>query len=160
MSKLRPVLFWSHLVAGIVAGVVIAIMSFTGTMLAFEKEIIAWAERDVSQVSPPPEAKRLPLDDLLARVREQQPDVRPSGITVSANPSIAVLVSLELREDGRLPPRSLEAIQTLIKTSEPDLPPDALTVMDKSGRSYLAVGKPEVGVEMMAQIRLTRCRRQ
>ncbi len=66
---------------------------------------------------------------------------------------VAVLVSLELREEGRLPPRSLEAIQNLIKTTEPDLPPDALTVMDKTGRSYLAVGKPEVGVEMMAQIR-------
>ncbi len=94
MSKLRPVIFWLHLVAGVVAGVIIAIMSFTGVALAFEKEIIAWAERDVRRVSPPADAKRLPLDDLLARVREQQPDARPSGITVSADPAAAVLVSL------------------------------------------------------------------
>ena len=47
MSKLRPVVFWLHLVAGVVAGATIAIMSFTGVALAFEKEIIAWAERDV-----------------------------------------------------------------------------------------------------------------
>ncbi len=93
MSKLRPVLFWLHLVAGVVAGVIIAIMSFTGVALAFEKEIIAWAERDVRRVTPPADAKRLPLDDLLARVREQQPDARPSGVTVSAVPA-AVLVSL------------------------------------------------------------------
>lgn len=94
MSKLRPVLFWLHLVAGVVAGVIIAVMSFTGVTLAFEKEIIAWAERDVRRVSPPADARRLPLDDLLARVREQQPDARPSGITVSADPAAAVLVSL------------------------------------------------------------------
>ncbi len=94
MSKLRPVIFWLHLVAGVVAGVIIAIMSFTGAALAFEKEIIAWAERDVRRVSPPADAKRLPLEDLLARVREQQPDARPSGITVLADPAAAVLVSL------------------------------------------------------------------
>jgi len=94
MSKLRPVLFWLHLVAGVVAGVIIAVMSFTGVALAFEKEIIAWAERDARRVSPPADAKRLPLDELLARVREQQPDARPSGITVSADPAAAVLVSL------------------------------------------------------------------
>ena len=66
---------------------------------------------------------------------------------------MAVLVVLELREDGHLPPRSLEAIQNLIRTNEPDLPPDALTVLDKTGRAFLAVGKPEVGAAMMAQIR-------
>lgn len=94
MNKLRPVLFWLHLVAGVVAGVVIAIMSFTGVALAFEKEIIAWAERDLRRVSPPADAKRLPLDDLLAKVRELQPNARPSGVTVSADPATAVLVSL------------------------------------------------------------------
>ncbi len=94
MSKLRPVLFWLHLVAGVVAGVIIAVMSFTGVALAFEKEIIAWAERDLRRVSPPADAKRLPLDDLLAKVREQHPDARPSGVTVSAEPATAVLVSM------------------------------------------------------------------
>lgn len=94
MSKLRPVLFWLHLVAGVVAGVIIAVMSFTGVALAFEKEIIAWAERDLRRVTPPADAKRLSLDDLLAKVREQQPEARPSGITVSADPREAVLFSL------------------------------------------------------------------
>lgn len=94
MSKLRPVLFWLHLVAGVVAGLIIAVMSFTGVALAFEKEIIAWAERDLRRVSPPADIKRLPLDDLLAKVRAQHPEARPSGITVSADPRETVLFSL------------------------------------------------------------------
>lgn len=94
MNKLRPILFWLHLVAGLVAGVVIAIMSFTGAALAFEKEIIAWAERDLRRVAPPADGKRLPLDDLLARAREQRPDARPTGFTVSADPAATVLLSL------------------------------------------------------------------
>ncbi len=43
----RKIIFWLHLIAGVVAGIVILIMSATGVALAFEKEIIAWAERDV-----------------------------------------------------------------------------------------------------------------
>ena len=50
-GKFRKILFWLHLIAGVVAGVIIFIMSATGVALAFEKEIIAWAERDVRRVT-------------------------------------------------------------------------------------------------------------
>jgi uncharacterized iron-regulated membrane protein len=39
----RKAVFWVHLAAALLAGLVIAIMAFTGMALAFEKEIIAWA---------------------------------------------------------------------------------------------------------------------
>ena len=42
----RQTVFWIHLVAGLISGLVIAIMCFTGTALAFEKELVAFAERD------------------------------------------------------------------------------------------------------------------
>ena len=92
--RLRKVLFWLHLIAGLVAGVVILIMSVTGAALAFEKEIIACAERDVRRVTPPAaDAKPLPLDELLARAREAKPGERPSGITLEADPGLAMMVS-------------------------------------------------------------------
>lgn len=91
---LRKTIFWLHLVAGVIAGVIILVMCVTGVALAFEKEIIAWAERDVRRITPPADAKRLPLDELLAKVREHQPGVRPLGVTVHANPNIAAHVSL------------------------------------------------------------------
>ena len=40
----RKVLFWCHLATGVSAGVVILIMSVTGGLLAYEKQIIAWAD--------------------------------------------------------------------------------------------------------------------
>src|SRR5688572_8207314 len=90
--KLRPVIFWLHLTAGLTAGLVIGMMSFTGAMLAFEKEIIAWAERDARKIAVPANAQRIPLDELLARVRDKQPGERPSAITVEADPGAAVLI--------------------------------------------------------------------
>jgi uncharacterized iron-regulated membrane protein len=90
----RKVVFWLHLIAGVIAGVVIFIMSATGVALAFEKEIVAWAERDVRRVSPPTaDAKPLGLDVLLAKLREQRTNERPSAITWEADPTIAVAVS-------------------------------------------------------------------
>ncbi|HTH46426.1 MAG TPA: PepSY-associated TM helix domain-containing protein [Candidatus Limnocylindria bacterium] len=92
--KFRTVLFWLHLVAGVVAGTVIGVMSFTGAVLAFEKEIIAWSEREARHVTPPEwEPKRLPLDVLLAKVREAQPEIRYGSLTVFADQTLAVLFS-------------------------------------------------------------------
>lgn len=100
MSSVRKALFWLHLAAGLLAGVVIFIMSFTGAILAFEHEIVAWAERDVRRVvAPAPGAVALPLDDLIAAAREAatDPDAesapRVSGVTVSSDPQAAVAVN-------------------------------------------------------------------
>ena len=37
----RKIIFWLHLIAGVVAGVIILIMSVTGVAIAFEKQTIA-----------------------------------------------------------------------------------------------------------------------
>jgi uncharacterized iron-regulated membrane protein len=87
----RKTIFWLHLVAGIVAGLVIGVMSFTGAALAFEKEIIAWAERDARRIEmPATAAPRLSVDELLQRLRQTHADARPSAIVVSADPTVAV----------------------------------------------------------------------
>ncbi|HEX5222827.1 MAG TPA: PepSY-associated TM helix domain-containing protein [Verrucomicrobiae bacterium] len=92
--RFRQITFWLHLIAGIIAGVVIFIMSATGVALAFEKEIIAWAERDVRRVVPPqPDTQRLGLDELLNTLREQRPGGRPSTITLDSDANAAVLIS-------------------------------------------------------------------
>ncbi len=92
--SLRKIIFWLHLLAGVIAGVVIFIMSVTGAALAFEKDLIAWAERDLRHVPlPATGVERLPLEDLLARAQATQSGERPSGITLDADPGAAVLVS-------------------------------------------------------------------
>ncbi|MEI2723369.1 MAG: PepSY-associated TM helix domain-containing protein [Verrucomicrobiota bacterium] len=91
--RFRQLIFWLHLLAGVIAGIVIFIMSATGVVLAFEKEIIAWAERDIRNVTAPTGARRLDLDDLLQRLRAARPGGRPATITLDAAPNTAVLVS-------------------------------------------------------------------
>ncbi len=91
----RKVLFWSHLVAGLVAGLAIGIMCFTGVVLAFEKQLVNWSERDARRVHAPATGQpRLSLDDLAGRVREAHPDARLASIVVSADPRDAVAFSL------------------------------------------------------------------
>lgn len=98
--SLRKLLFWPHLIAGVLAGLVIALMSLTGVALALETPVLAWADRDARRVeAPAPDAPRLPLDELLARVRAARPEATPSGVTVYPEPTAAVLVSTG-RSDG------------------------------------------------------------
>ena len=44
MKLLRKVIFWCHLTAGAFAGVVILIMSVTGVLLTYERQIQRWAD--------------------------------------------------------------------------------------------------------------------
>ena len=43
-QRIRTVCFWLHLTAGLLAGVVVVIMSATGALLAFEKQTIYYAD--------------------------------------------------------------------------------------------------------------------
>ncbi|HKX60909.1 MAG TPA: PepSY-associated TM helix domain-containing protein [Verrucomicrobiae bacterium] len=93
--KLRSLIFWIHLASGVTAGAIILVMSLTGAAIAFEKELLAWAERDNRFVTPPTgEAPRLSMESLVARVRQERPAAKPSGITVFADPRSAVQMSL------------------------------------------------------------------
>jgi|KBSMisStandDraft_5_1062788.scaffolds.fasta_scaffold07130_6 uncharacterized iron-regulated membrane protein len=79
----RRVLFWIHLIAGCVAGLVILIMSVTGILLAYKRQIMHHADR-VSQWQPGPGAQRLPVEQLLAAIQKDQGQM-PTGITVRAD---------------------------------------------------------------------------
>lgn len=91
--RLRPLLFWVHLSAGVVAGLIIAVMSVTGAALAFEKELLAWAERDVRRVElPATPPARLPLSLLAENVRRAAG--QPAGtLTVDRDPTVAVVAT-------------------------------------------------------------------
>jgi len=47
MKLFRKIVFWLHLISGVIAGVVIFIMSVTGALLSFEKNITGYAEREM-----------------------------------------------------------------------------------------------------------------
>jgi uncharacterized iron-regulated membrane protein len=91
---LRQVIFWLHLVTGVLAGLVIGVMSVTGVLLAFERQIVAFAERDVRTVQPPASGEsRLALDDLVTKARTVVPEGRLSGVMLRADPTATVVVN-------------------------------------------------------------------
>jgi uncharacterized iron-regulated membrane protein len=88
----RRILFWTHLAAGSLAGIVILIMSITGILLAYERQITNWANRDYRSASGAASQKRLSMDDLLDKVRASAPGA-PSAIVVRCDPAAPVQVS-------------------------------------------------------------------
>lgn len=95
----RTIFFWLHLAAGVICGLLIAVLCFTGTALAFEKELTAWAERDARQVpAPTAHTPRLGVDELSARLRTAFPEARPTNIVISRDPLTAVAFAMNRTE--------------------------------------------------------------
>jgi uncharacterized iron-regulated membrane protein len=92
-AKIRSVVFWIHLAVGVTAGIIVLIMSVTGVLLMYEKQITAWADRrgEPSALAAPG-ATRLPAETLIARVREAQPGATVATMTVRADPNAPVAI--------------------------------------------------------------------
>ncbi len=93
--KFRKLIFWAHLVVGVVAGLVILTMAVTGIMYAYQRQIIGAAERSIAKIAPPADGTtRLGLEELAARVATAVPDERPSAFTLRREATEPVLVNL------------------------------------------------------------------
>jgi uncharacterized iron-regulated membrane protein len=66
MRAFRTIIFWTHLVLGCVAGLVILIMSATGILLAFERQINNWADTPAVLESTSGALSPAKLDTILA----------------------------------------------------------------------------------------------
>ncbi len=79
----RKLIFWTHLTAGVVVGLVILLMSVTGVLLTYEKQMLAWAD---SGYRVAPQATRLGMETLLERaLRPGRP--LPERVIVYSDPS-------------------------------------------------------------------------
>jgi len=85
--KLRRILFWIHLSAGVIAGIVIFIMATTGVILAYEKQILRWANREF-RVESTAGQQRLSMTEILAKLKNQ-----PSAITLRPDAGAAVEIT-------------------------------------------------------------------
>jgi uncharacterized iron-regulated membrane protein len=88
---LRKILFWSHLTAGCLAGLVILIMSITGVLLAYERQVIAWMDRDL-RADPRATSAKPALSKILAAAAQQK-HATPASVTLRADASAPLEVS-------------------------------------------------------------------
>lgn len=82
---IRKTFFWLHLIAGVAAGLVILVMSVTGVLLAFEKQIVAFAERDLRATATEAARAPLPLSRIVAAAAAASPEAKPSNVVIRAD---------------------------------------------------------------------------
>ncbi len=90
--RLRSVLFWLHLACGVVAGVVILIMSVTGVLLTYQRQITAWADTRGYHIEPGPQ--RVPVDAIIRKVADARPDLSPTAVMVRSEPTAPVSLTV------------------------------------------------------------------
>ncbi len=90
--SLRKTLFWIHLATGCVVGIIVLLMSVTGVLLTYERQITSWADRGFRSTPPRVGAARLPVEAMLERVTAQNGGM-PSAITLRADAAAPAEVS-------------------------------------------------------------------
>lgn len=89
---LRKTIFWIHLVCGVATGLVVLMMSVTGVLLTYERQMLAWADRS-QYAEPAPGAERQPLASLLAAAQLHSPQLVPTAITLRNDPRAPITVA-------------------------------------------------------------------
>ena len=88
---IREIIYWPHLICGIIAGVIILILSASGVVLTYERQIISWAE-DEYIISVPDGAASLTIDTIAEIVKQASGDNELRSIKIENNPQAPVVV--------------------------------------------------------------------
>ncbi|MBI4905227.1 MAG: PepSY domain-containing protein [Acidobacteria bacterium] len=83
----RKTLFWLHLIAGCMAGIIILVMSFTGVLLTYERQILAWSDRGQVRTDPAPNTPRKTVAEIVeALKRHGEAPVENMTLTLRSDP--------------------------------------------------------------------------
>ena len=88
----RTVLFWIHLAAGLIAGLIILIMSVTGVALTYERQLVRWTTSHLRSTPPSPGAAPMDMTVLLNEVAGRHPSLVVTGLTRRSGEDGAVVV--------------------------------------------------------------------
>jgi uncharacterized iron-regulated membrane protein len=90
---LRTFIFWPHLIAGVLAGIVILVMSVTGVLLTYERQLIAWSDSHFQSTLTERHPQRVPVATVLQNLRTAHPDVQPATLTVARDPGKPISIA-------------------------------------------------------------------
>lgn len=88
---IRKIFFWSHLVVGLIASIVVFVLCLSGALLAFERPSLDWAERSAQALPPPGTTERLPADQLVAAAARVE-SARPTNVRYINDPRMPVRI--------------------------------------------------------------------
>jgi len=108
--KVRPILFWSHLVTGVMAGLIILMMSVTGVLLTYERQIVSWVEESylVDEIT---EGDALSADELIAIAKQAEPEGQRITLNYKNSQESVVRVSVDRNRYLLVDPNSGEILK-------------------------------------------------
>jgi uncharacterized iron-regulated membrane protein len=109
--KLRPIIFWSHLVTGVLAGLVVLMMSVTGVLLTYERQIIDWAEQS-NALESNEDRVLLSADELVAVGREAEPDGKRISLAFKQDSDALVKIGIDRNSHLLVDPYSGSILHT------------------------------------------------
>jgi uncharacterized iron-regulated membrane protein len=89
----RKTIFWTHLIAGLLAGLVIFMMSLTGVILTYERQILNWFERGDYISDNPENLEPLALAQLLELGTSNNTSLNPTSIIIKNHNGAPVILS-------------------------------------------------------------------
>lgn len=107
---MKRALFQVHLWAGIVAGLLIALLGVSGSVLVFRADLERRAVADWLVVAAPEGAARRSLDDAVARALQEYPSRELARLVVPPTPSSSVEVVLQVRRPRNLAEADLVSV--------------------------------------------------
>lgn len=105
--KIRNIVFWSHLVVGVAAGLIVLAMAATGVLLTYEVQITRWAETRAAGVEPG--GARLDADTLAEAARVATGG-QVEALVFENDPAAPVSATFGRRDRLLLDPYSGEAL--------------------------------------------------
>lgn len=91
-SVFRRVLFWAHLSCGVAAGLLILLMSVTGVLLAYEKQLVAAAEQG-NRIGVLADAPMLTAEAMAEKARAAAPDAQRLALVFNIDPAVPVTIT-------------------------------------------------------------------
>lgn len=96
----RRLIFWIHLGTGCLAGAVFLFLAITGSLLTYQRQMVAWAERDLRSVVPASGSGNGVSLQALLQAATRDKEKAASSLVVSADP--AAPVEILFGKDERL----------------------------------------------------------
>ena len=99
----KRIIFWAHLIAGVLAGILIFTMSVSGVLLTYERQIIEMADRNYF-VEPAAGQTPLTLDQLSESVQKITNGKQGVSLVFSDTPNSPVVAKISRREQLLIDP--------------------------------------------------------
>jgi uncharacterized iron-regulated membrane protein len=105
----KRIIFWAHLIAGVIAGILIFTMSASGVLLTYERQIVDMADRSYF-VEPAAGQVPLTLDQLSESVQKITNGKQGVSLVFSEEPNSPVVAKLSRREQILIDPYTGESL--------------------------------------------------